>query len=254
MAKTAIVTGSTSGIGWAIATELSGLGFTIGAVGLTRELADGIVGAITKNGGKAIPLVADVSDVNQVEQAIAQFTEQVGQLDAVVAAAGIHSFGTSLNTSVSDWNKMIAVNLSGVFYTARFSIPHLIRSKGSFTAIASLAGTTGSSNSLAYVASKHGVVGLVRALALDHSPAGVRVNAICPGTVQTPMAERGLAGISEEGLKAVRRSIPVGRFAEPEEIAKLAAFLSSSDSRFITGSIFAIDGGLGAGLFAPPPP
>jgi NAD(P)-dependent dehydrogenase (short-subunit alcohol dehydrogenase family) len=254
MTKVALITGATSGIGLAIATELSTRGYTVGVLGPSRSLTERPVKDIVEAGGRAIPLVADVSEAVQVEQAITTFVERTGKIDAVVASAGIHFNGSCLTTGVADWNKMIAVNLSGVFYTAKYSIPHLIETAGSFTAISSIGGILGSTDAVAYIASKHAVVGLIRALALDHSPEGIRVNAICPGFTDTPMAERGLAGISEEGLRAIHRSVPVGRFARAQEIAKMAAFLCSDDARFVSGAIVTVDGGLSAGLFTPPPP
>jgi len=225
----------------------------VGVWGVTRDLTVEPVDRIKSEGGKAIALDGDVSDPTQVEKAITAFVTETGRLDVVVAAAGIYSSGTVPSVSVADWNQMIAVNLSGMFYTMTYTIPHLLKTKGNFVAIGSGAGLRGAMGTLAYTASKHGVTGLVKSLALDFGPQGVRVNQICPGPVQTPMAERGLAGLSEAALFELYRRVPVGRFGRPEEIAKAAAYLCSDDAAYINGESLVMDGGGSAGAFTPRP-
>jgi NAD(P)-dependent dehydrogenase (short-subunit alcohol dehydrogenase family) len=152
--------------------------------------------------------------------------------------------------TLEDWHKVIAVNLTGVFLTARHAIPVIAESGGgSFVAMSSDAGVQGASGFGAYCASKHGVIGLVRCLALDHGPQGVRCNAVCPGFVETPMAERIFAGTAPEEREAWRRTVPLGRFAQPEEVAASIAFLTSDEASFVNGQCYVLDGGATAGYF-----
>lgn len=148
------------------------------------------------------------------------------------------------------WDRVIGVNLTGTFLTARHTIPAIESSGGgSFVAISSDAGLQGASGFGAYCASKHGVVGLVRSLALDHGPAGVRCNAVCPGFVETPMADRIFAGTEPDERHRWEETVPLGRFARPEEVAEVVAHLTSDQARYTNGITYSIDGGSTAGYF-----
>jgi meso-butanediol dehydrogenase / (S,S)-butanediol dehydrogenase / diacetyl reductase len=245
--KAALVTGANSGIGLACARELARLGYVVGVLGRRDELVRTSCATIASEGGRAIGLSADVADAARLESVVEDFVRQTGGIDAVVASAGVHADRTSQSIGVSEWDEMIAVNLNGMFYTAKFTVPHLIRRKGAFVAIGSSASVVGMSHIVSYAASKHGVAGLVKALALDHGPSGLRANAICPGIVLTPMAERGLDGVD---MAVVNAGIPVGRLGDPAEIAKFAAYLCSEHATFINGAILCADGGVTAGKFA----
>jgi len=249
--ETALVTGATSGIGWAVAHALAARGATVGVLGRRRERAEALVEEIRHAGkGRAIPLVADVSNPEEIEAAIAGLVGQTGRLDTVVSSAGIAFNATLTETSIEDWKRLQEVNLGGTFYLARACMPHLAESRGTFTAVASDAGTQGAVGYAAYCASKHGVIGLVRAIALEWGPAGVRCNVVAPGFVETPMADALLTGVSDAERKFYEKSVPIGRFARPEEVADAVAHLSSSSASYVNGMVYAIDGGATAGYFS----
>lgn len=248
----ALVTGATSGIGAAIALKLAARGAFVGVLGRNVGAANSIVDAITKGGGRAIALIADVADPQAVETAVDHFVAQTGRLDTVVANAGIAFTGTVLDTSPQAWRQLMAINLDGAFYTAKFTMPYLIRQGGAFVAMSSDAGVQGASAYAAYCAAKHGLIGLVRCLALDHGRAGVRSNVVCPGFVETPMADRLLEGTSEAEQDFYRDAVPLGRFARPEEIANVVAHLTSEEAAYANGMTYSFDGGSTAGYYVPP--
>jgi meso-butanediol dehydrogenase/(S,S)-butanediol dehydrogenase/diacetyl reductase len=225
-----------SGIGWATAFALAERGAVVGLLGRRREKAEELATRLREVGGEGIPLVADVSDPRQVEAAVARLTAITGRLDTVVANAGI-AFS------------LMRINLDGVFYTARFTMPHLLKSKGTFTAISSDAGVQSAPGYAAYCASKHGVIGFIRTLALDHGPQGVRSNVICPGMVETPMSEEAMVSYSEAERAVYRGNVPPGRFGKPDEVAKAILHLSSRDASYSNGMVYSIDGGSTAGYF-----
>jgi len=153
---------------------------------------------------------------------------------------------------LEDWHRTVAVNLTGVYLTARHTIPELLEAGGgAFTAVASDAGVTGAQGMGAYCASKHGVVGLVRCLALDHGPEGVRVNAVCPGMVQTPMVERFFVENQSEHPETWERTVPLGRFGRADEIAAVIAHLTSDEASYTNGLMYVVDGGATSGYFEP---
>lgn len=158
--------------------------------------------------------------------------------------------GTAPDLSLLEWSRAIEVNLTGVFLTAKYVVPQLEASGGgAFVALSSDAGIQGAAGFAAYCASKHGVIGLVKSLALDHGPHGVRCNAVCPGFVETPMAERIFADLPEAERERWRGTVPLGRFGRPEEVADAIAHLSSPQASYVNGHTYVIDGGGTAGYF-----
>jgi meso-butanediol dehydrogenase / (S,S)-butanediol dehydrogenase / diacetyl reductase len=185
-----------------------------------------------------------------VEHAISSAVEALGPLRTVVACAGIAVLGSVTELSVDSWRRTLDVNLTGAFLTARYGIPRLVASGGgSFTAVSSDAGVQGAQGYAAYCASKHGVVGLVRCLALDHARQGIRANAVCPSFVETPMADQIFAGTSEKERAFYKAGVPLGRFAQPQEVARVIAHLSSSDAAYTNGLLYTVDGGATAGYY-----
>lgn len=252
--EVAFVTGGGSGIGSATALRLAARGAAVGIFDRSEAAAEETAAAIVLLGGECLALPGDVADEAGLKRAIDTCVQQFGPLDTVVAAAGIEMQGTVLDVDVVGWHRVLQINLTGVFLTARHALPHMVaRRTGSFTAVASDVGFKGSTDEAAYSASKHGVVGLIRCMAIDHGPQGVRSNVVCPGMVSTPMATRWFAErTSKIGPADVTRAIPLGALASAEEIAEVIAHLSSDAASHTNGLVYVVDGGASAGDFTGP--
>ncbi|MGO4806462.1 SDR family NAD(P)-dependent oxidoreductase [Arthrobacter sp. 2MCAF15] len=242
----ALITGAAGGIGRATALELARTHAVIIVDRDQREL-EKTAALIVEAGGRPAAFVADVTDLESMRRAVKDGQSFLGTISATVACAGVEVQGSVLDLGLEEWNRSLAVNLTGTFVTAKTTVDSLIKTRGTFTAIASDAGTNGAQGYSAYVAAKHGVVGLVRCLALDFGPVGVRSNVICPGFVETPMAKRLFAKGSEEEVQFYKSSVPLGRFAKPEEIA--ATVRHFMESTYANGTVYAVDGGATAGYF-----
>jgi meso-butanediol dehydrogenase / (S,S)-butanediol dehydrogenase / diacetyl reductase len=245
------ITGAGSGIGRATALRHAARGDAVGIFDLSREGAAETAALIGEAGGDASFAVGDVASAEDLARAVAELTEQHGPLTAAVANAGIEMIGTVLETSEERWQRAISLMLTGTFLTARATLPGLIEQRGCFVAVASDAGVTGFQNWAPYVAAKHGIVGLVRAMALDHGPQGVRVNVVCPGPSLTPMNERVLEGVAPERAAELAAEVPLGRHAEPAAVADVIAHLTSAEARHTNGLVYMVDVGAGAGHFDP---
>lgn len=240
--KVAIVTGGGSGIGEATALLFSAEGAKVVVSDIDDEGGNRVVEAIRAKGGEAVFFHSDTSLPEDNEQLVAAAVAQYGGLHIAVNNAGIG--GPAAKTGeypVEGWDKVISVNLSGVFYGLRYQIPAILNAGGgSIINMASILGQAGTRLSPAYVAAKHGVVGLTKAAALEYAAENIRINSVGPGYINTPLISKHMNQEQLDGLVGLH---PVGRLGEPQEIAELVLWLASEKSSFVTGSYYPADGG-----------
>jgi NAD(P)-dependent dehydrogenase (short-subunit alcohol dehydrogenase family) len=240
--RVAIVTGGGSGLGEATSVRLAAEGAHVAVLDIRLETALATVARITAAGGRALGREVDVSRVDSVQAAVADVSATVGRPQVLVNCAGVGQFDLSEAVSVETWNRTIGVNLTGTFLMCQAVVPHLLEGGGSIVNIASNSGLQGIPYAAAYAASKGGVILLTRSLASEYSGRGVRVNAVAPGGITTPLLEN---FTFPEG--ADRTRMPRGArvpHAHPDEIASLVAYIASDEARFMIGSVVSMDGGL----------
>jgi len=240
--KVAVITGGASGIGLACAHALARSGAGVCLWDLKGEALETAVAELAQYGNPTRTAIVDVSDSDQVTRAMEDVADALGQVDIVVANAGIGG-ETKSTAEYSDasWHQMIGVNLDGVFYTQRAGIQAMRRSGGgSMINMASILGQVGFAMSSAYVAAKHAVVGMTKAAAWEHAADGVRVNAVGPGFIITPLLE---ANLDQPTMDFLASQHALQRLGRPEEVAELVAWLASDASSFITGACDPVDGG-----------
>ncbi|PPG29845.1 SDR family NAD(P)-dependent oxidoreductase [Pseudoclavibacter sp. RFBB5] len=242
--KVAIVTGGGSGIGEAIAKDLAANGVKVVVSDINLEGAKRVVGEIEAAGGTASPFEANTAiaedSVRTVEHAVATY----GKLNYAVNNAGIGGKAApAAEVEVDDWNRVININLNGVLYGLRAQIPAILDAgagEGAIVNMASIHGTVAAIGSGAYTAAKHGVVGLTKNAAAEYGPQGLRINAVGPAYIRTPLLEQHL---DAAGFAALEAKHPLGRLGQPQEVANLATFLLSDKASFMTGSYVLVDGG-----------
>jgi len=240
--KIAIVTGAGSGIGRAVALVYASEKAKVVVCDIDEKGGKETVLQIINNGGDAMFIVADTSKPDDHKSLVEQTVKHFGGLHIVCNNAGIGGeIAPTGDYSIESWDKVIGINLSGVFYGMHFQIPAMIKSGGgSIVNMASILGMVGTKYSPAYVASKHGVVGLTKTAALDYADKNIRINAVGPGYIVTPLLTNTL---DEATMKTLAALHPIGRLGTAEEVAALVLWLSSSLSSFVTGSYYTIDGG-----------
>jgi meso-butanediol dehydrogenase/(S,S)-butanediol dehydrogenase/diacetyl reductase len=240
--KVAIVTGASSGIGRAIAELFAREGAMVVMADVNVSAGRALSQAITGRRENAVFHEVDVSSATQITQLVEKVKRDFGWIDVLVNAAGILHFGTALDTGEADWNRVVSINLTGTFLCCRAVLPVMIEKGGG--SIINLSSSTGAhdakGNTVAYVASKGGVTLLTKAMAIDHARQNIRVNAIAPGPTDTPML-RGV--LSPQEMEEFAHSFPMGRMGRPDELARVALFLATEESSFITGAIIPVDGG-----------
>ena len=246
--RIALITGGGRGIGRAIALAFAQHGARVAVAARTAEQVEQVAKEI---GGGAIDAICDVSDPESVTRTFTEVRERLGDVDILVNNAGIAESATLVTTSDDIWHRHLAINLSGTFYCTRAALPAMLKKNwGRVINIASIAGKTGAPYIAAYSASKHGVMGLTRSVALEVAASGITVNAICPGYVDTDMVSRGIEKITtrtgrsaDEALETLKKMSPQNRLVTAEEVAAIALLLASDEGRGINGQGINVDGG-----------
>lgn len=239
--KVAMITGAGSGIGKATALLFAKEGAKMVISDISEQNGKSTVNEIKKIGGDAFYIKADSSKPEDNEVLVTQTLDKYGALDIAVNNAGIGGpLGATGEYPLDGWQKVIDINLSGVFYGLRYQIPAMLQKGGSIINIASILGAAGTKFSPAYVAAKHGVVGLTKAAALEYADKKIRINSVGPGYIKTPLV---INTLDKEALDALVSLHPIGRLGEAEEIAELILWLASSKSSFVTGAYYPADGG-----------
>jgi NAD(P)-dependent dehydrogenase (short-subunit alcohol dehydrogenase family) len=245
--KTVLVTGAGSGIGAGIALRFAEAGYGVAALDIDGAAAERIAASLPREARK-LHLTADVADEGQIRGAIEKALSALGRLDVLVNNAGIEVNGSVTDLTVAEWDRQTGVNLRGTFLTSKYAIPRMTAGSGAIVNISSVHALVSWAGSAAYDATKAGLIGLTRAMALDHGPAGIRVNAICPGYIDTPLMEKWLKSVSnrEETLRQVLAVHPLGRIGTPRDVAEAALFLASDAASFISGTVLVVDGAMTA--------
>ena len=247
--KVAVITGAGSGIGRAAAGLFAAEGARVAVLDINRAAANETVTEISAAGGEAIAVTANIALEPEVVAATEQVVRELGGIDVLYNNAGVNSSGSVLDATEDDWARCFAVNVTGTFLCSRAAARVMVDAGGgSIVNQGSVAALVGVANFAGYCASKGAVVALTRSMSLDLAPRGIRVNALCPGTVYTPLMEPMLrargGGDLDRGLAMTVAKYPIGRLGTPAEIAAAALFLASDESSFLTGSVLTADGGM----------
>ena len=242
--RVVLVTGAGSGIGEATARRFAAESAVVVVNDVDGDRARGVATAIEKEGGKASAVPANVTRRDEVERVVAGIVAEHGRLDVLINNAGINRDAMSHKMTEEQWDQVLAVNLKGTFLCAQAALPRMRERGWGRVVNTSSIGSLGNIGQANYSASKAGVIGLTKTLALEYAKYGVTVTCVAPGAVMTPM----LAGVPDQIREKITAGIPVGRIAEPREIAAVHAFLASDEAAFITGQVIFVDGGMSVGV------
>ncbi len=251
--KVAVITGGSKGIGFGCARVFAGHGCKVVLAARGRDEGLAAERELTGQGYSAVFVPTDVTREEDMQRLIEETVERFGRLDCIVNNAGWHPPDATINeTGIADFERLLRLNLTSTFMGCQFAIPHLRKTRGTIVVMSSSVAVVGQRAAVSYVTSKAGQVGLVRALALDLAPDGIRVNAVCPGAVKTPLMTQWAATQSDDAEQFLREAcgrIPLGRIATVDEIGEVCAFLASDEASYITGQTICPDGGamLGGG-------
>lgn len=242
--KVALVTGGSSGMGRASALAFAREGANVVVADTSVEGGEETVGRIKEMGAAALFVPTDVSQATAVEALVNTAIATYGRLDCAFNNAGINEeHGPLTDCTEAQWDRIISINLKGIWLCMKYEIPHMLKlGGGAIVNTASVVGLTGGRSFPAYVASKHGIIGLTKAAALDYGKNGIRVNAVCPGTIYTPMYEHRI-GDDPETTARIISEIPLGRLGQPEDVAEAVVWLCSDAASFVTGHSLVVDGG-----------
>jgi NAD(P)-dependent dehydrogenase (short-subunit alcohol dehydrogenase family) len=234
------------GIGEAVAVLLAERGASVAILDRDREKAEAVAEALAGRGLIARALPTDVAKGDEVGASVASVVRDFGRIDVVSNNAGIQRYGTVETTSEAEWDEVINVNLRSVYLVCHHAIPHLRRTRGAIVNMASVQSFATQKSVAAYTTGKHGLIGLTRSMALDFAADGIRVNAVAPGSVDTPML-RWAVSLDEKPealMRVIEKMHPLGRIASPREVAEAVAYLASPRASFVTGTTLTVDGGL----------
>jgi 2-hydroxycyclohexanecarboxyl-CoA dehydrogenase len=244
MGRVAVVTGAGSGMGRAIGERLAGNGCRVALLDLNADAVEKIAADLGADKADAIGIGVDVSDRAAVDAALGTVRREFGPVEVMVTSAGIDEFAPFTEITLEAWDRMLAVNLTGTFHCLQLAVPDMLAAKwGRIVTISSSSAQSGAARMSHYVASKGGVVGLTKALALELAPHGITVNTIPPGFIDTEMARRAEARGDLPSIDAVAQRTPVRRAGTPDDIAAACAFLCSDDAGYITGQLIGVNGG-----------
>ena len=245
--KTVVVTGGALGIGRAVCEILANRGATVSILDWDERAGSETCRLIEQAGGRGLFQKVNVADAAAVADAVDVTNASFGSVNSLIVSAGIQRYGTAITTDDGQWEEVLGVNLKGAWNAARAAIPHMLEAGGgSIVNVSSVQALASQQNVLAYTVSKHGLIGLTRSMAMDFAKQGIRVNAVCPGTVDTPMLKwaASLDPNPQSVYDACNAMHPLGRIAQPCEIAEVVAFLAHDSSSFVTGAVWTVDGGL----------
>lgn len=245
-----VITGAGSGIGRACALQCAKEGAAIVVADINEKAAAETVNQVQAAGGNAFAFKTDVADPGSVALLVEAVIQQYGKINALINSAAIQVNKTIEDTSFEEWNTQLAINVGGVFLCSKLFLPHLKATKGNIVSLSSVNGYFAEPSCAAYCATKAAIIGLTKAMAIDHGHEGIRVNCICPGYIDTGLAE----GYFQSQADPAQARADAGklhalwRVGKAEEVAQVAVFLASDDSSFVTGSAYVVDGGFGSGL------
>lgn len=244
MGRVAVITGAASGMGRVIAQRLAGCGHAVALLDLDAAGADAAAAALRDSGATALGAAVDVADRGAVDNALGRVRDDLGPVGILVTSAGLDEFVSFTDLTTAQWDRMLAVNLTGTFHCIQAAVPDMLDARwGRIVTISSSSAQSGARRMAHYVASKGGVIALTKALAAELGPHGITVNTIPPGSIETPMTRRAQEGGDLPSTDVLEKMIPVRRTGRPEDVAAACAFLCSEDAGYVTGQAINVNGG-----------